>query len=184
MTCGVPYLNAAELLLSAKAWQPVYHRTDTHWNAHGALIIYRAVMARLKAENPALAYETYENVMWQEQMHTGDLMRMWLPVGAEEESVTVPEITRAYRTKGPMRSVSDVVIQTESGQNTLRMCFIRDSFGDALFPYFANNIGSLTFTRLAPADALAAYAGDADIVVLEIAERNLSTLLSLHSAEN
>lgn len=173
---GVPYLDARMPLRLAKAEQPVYHRTDSHWNAYGALSVYRAVMAHLQGLYPSLSYEAYADAPWREQVQTGDLMRMWMPAGAETETITMPEIDRTYHVRGTMRSVSDMIIRTESDRNTLRMCFIRDSFGDALFPYFANNTGSLAFTRLALPDALASYAAGADVVVLEIAERNLGTL--------
>ncbi len=173
---GVGLLDARGLLLTSKEQGPLYHRTDTHWNALGALLVYRGLMEKIAGGEQAEAvYEAYETLRWQDDVaYAGDLSR--LRAGGRAESIRVPELAKAYRVLGSMRSLSDMTIRTKSAANDLRVLVLRDSFGNALFPYLANNVGQLTFSRDLRANAEEWAKQGFTHVVIEIAERNLPEL--------
>ncbi|MBR1586284.1 MAG: hypothetical protein IJ662_12135 [Clostridia bacterium] len=167
---GVRYIDAKAIL--AKADQPVYHRTDTHWNDEGAALVYRALMAAL----PDAAWQDYSDAAQEEISLLGDLTELIYPENGPREQATQRVIPRTYRVKGTMRTTMDLRIETACDQNDLRVIMLRDSFANALFPYLANNIGSLRMIRAAQwQDAY--WQQGTDAVILEIAERNLSSLL-------
>jgi len=187
---SVNVLDAQALLLANKGQGFLYHKTDTHWNALGALIVYRELMGRIAHgsmnENSrhaynGSAYEKYEDIIWREDAaFSGDLARLSLSVmygGKHTETSLVPELERGYRVQGVMRSLSDMTIRTESDANDLRVLMLRDSFGDALFPYLANNVGQLTYARDMRVDVEDIARQGYMHVVIEVAERSLTGLL-------
>lgn len=174
---GVDALDLRAPLLEAKASAPQYYRTDTHWNAAGALTAYRALMAHL-AQGTGSAYDAYGDVTWETSPLLGDLSAMMLPLATQSEREERPVLPRAYAVDGIMRSTSDMLIRTHSEANDLRVLMLRDSFGDNLFSYLANNVGLLVYTRQLSLD-MAMIEGDAiGHVVLEVVERNLPALLN------
>jgi hypothetical protein len=81
---GVPAVDLRPPLLAANAIQPVYRRTDTHWNKLGALVAYNAVVEALRRPDwkidPARVFRGFEPVAG------GDLARM-LSVSADVADV-------------------------------------------------------------------------------------------------
>ena len=112
----------------------------------------------------------------------GDLAALYLPLATVTETDAGPAVEKRYVADGVMRSLSDMMIGTRSGANDLRVLVLRDSFGEALFPYLANNVGRLLFTRALSMEeaAITKFIREEGIehVVLEIAERNLASLLA------
>lgn len=173
----VATVDTAALLLKNKREALVYHPTDTHWNARGAYLVYRALMASL-ADNGAIFYALYDDVPWADVPFTGDLPRLYRPIPGDAAFDTAPSLSRQYRTDGVMRSLSDMLISTRSDANALSLLVFRDSFGEALFPYLANNVGRLIYTRAFPPEQSIVAMEPIDQAVLLIAQRNLSSLLS------
>lgn len=172
---GVDVCDAYAVLTEAAAdGAQLYHRTDTHWNAQGALLVYRALMAQV-----ADSYAAFDDVMWMASPMLGDLTALYRPMATESETVLTPDIARTYAVRGTMRSVSDMRIETVGEDpDAPHMLVLRDSFGDALFPYLANATASVQYVRATPYDLMPALEGDIDHVVLEIAERSLPSLLT------
>lgn len=168
-TRGVAYIDAAALLREGDA--PLYYRTDTHWNSRGALLVYRALMARIAPDG-----EVYADIAWTEGTIAGDLVALYRPLGGEAERTDLPDIARAYRAVGTIRSLDDMTIRTHGDEGGPRLLVYRDSFGEQLFPYLANATEHLVYARALPQDAALAVAEGVRHVVLEIAERNLGTL--------
>ena len=165
---GVAYVDVRPLLEGDAA---PYLRTDTHWNGKTARKVYAALMEKL----PQAAWETYADAPWTNTEQTGDLTALIDPGYGEKETSLIQELPRTYQTRGMMRSVMDLRIETACDRNALRVILLRDSFANALFPYLANNIGSLRMIRAARWEE--AYWGNgADAVILEIAQRSLKTL--------
>ena len=184
---GVDVLDAAALLRARKPEGQLYFKTDTHWNARGALVVYRALMERLAQGEPGIAHESFEaydayEVPLEDIVTVqGDLAALYLPLSKATETDARPAMERRYAVDGVMRSLSDMMIRTRSDANGLRVLVLRDSFGEALFPYMANNLGRLLFSRVLSVDeaAIQGLIQGEEIrhVVLQIAERNLPTLL-------
>ena len=166
---GVDVVDALSLLLAGKEEGRLYFANDTHWNARGAELIYRALMEALGWPVP------YERIGYIEGK-AGDLIVMAQPGTPPVEPDASPDIQRAYRTARPMRTLNDMRIETSTDADTLSLLVVRDSFGEGLFPYLANSVGRMVYSRVY--EDLRGQAGqaEADVVVLEIVERNIGTL--------
>ena len=149
-----------------------YLRTDTHWSDESARLVYQALMEKL----PAASWQDYADAEREETWIQGDLSALIYPGNIPREQTYRRVIPRSYRVEGLMRSAMDQRIHTQSDANELRVIMLRDSFANALFPYLANNIGDLYLIRAAIWQE-AFWQPGTDAVILEIAERNLETLL-------
>jgi hypothetical protein len=166
---GVAAPDLAALLRGEKARGPLYWKTDTHWNAVGALLVYRAVMAQLDAAE----HSEYEAASGTEEI-VGDLTALYLPGIPRVEQGPAVDVPRIYTTRGLAQPKTALRLETRSARNALSLYFIRDSFGTALFPYFANNAGRLVFTSALPEGT--DWADGVDEVIWEIAQRRLPGL--------
>ena len=166
---GVAYLNAQALLLAGKAEGQLYYADDTHWNARGAGLAYQALMDMLALPVP------YGDVALGEGQ-AGDLIVMAQPGTWPIEPDAVPDIQRTYRTARPMRSLDDMRIETSTSADTPSLLVVRDSFGEGLFPYLANSIGRMVYSRVYGDVLGQARQAEAEVVILEIVERNIPIL--------
>lgn len=166
---GVAYIDALGVLLAGKAEGQLYYASDTHWNARGAGMVYRALMDALALPVP------YGEVSFTEGQ-AGDLIVMAQPGASPMEPDAAPEIQRRYQTARPMRSLNDMRIETATGAETPSLLVVRDSFGEGLFPYLANSIGRMVYSRVYEDVLGQARQADADVVVVEIVERNIGIL--------
>lgn len=166
---GVGYVDARSMLLAGKAEGQLYFAGDTHWNARGAELVYRALMDALALPSP------YQEVRYTDGV-AGDLTVMVQPGASPVEPDAQPDITRAYRTARPMRSLDDMRIETTTDADTPALLVVRDSFGEGLFPYLANHISRMVYSRVYEDIAGQARQAGADIVVLEVVERNIAAL--------
>lgn len=164
---GLTVLDAQSLLTARKAEGLLYFAGDSHWNARGAGIVYRALMD-LTGTGDAPDYADVPLVPGT----AGDLLLLCQPGTPPTEDDAEPDIPRVYRTTRPMRTVDDARIQTSSPSTELSMLVIRDSFGRALFPYLANACGRLTFSRSDKDVAGQAASARAEWVVVEVVQRN------------
>lgn len=149
----------------------LYMKTDTHWNTEGARMAYDAALDALDID-----HDDYRNaaVTWDESF-VGDLEAMLYLVGRTPEPVEVYEAAQQFSYTNDAASVEDADItttsQVEGAQGSLVM--YRDSFGNALLPFFATQFGQATFTKLVPYNAAVIDQQQADVVIVERAERHL-----------
>lgn len=163
-----PDLKAA--LTLAKAEGLVYHKLDTHWNDRGAHAAYQAIAKEAMQQNESLQLPLYEDLVFSEQTFIGDLASTMMGLSGKE---TAP----AHGLKAFYADSNDYYapkLTTEYTESAHIMVY-RDSFGTALVPYVAQASQRAFFTRALPYDFNAAQG--ADVVILEIAERNIETML-------
>ena len=175
---GVRYLDLFELFLSQE--EVLYFREDSHWNSKGALLVYREAMQRLGKE-----HESYERAeVTRVKDHSGDLSAMLFPSLQSAEwdyhygGIQKYEYLVTARSRSETVSVQDYHIEAvcESARGTLLM--YRDSFGDSLIPFFANEYGYSVFSKTIPyqlASDLEAYRPEH--VVIERVERSVRDLI-------
>lgn len=149
-----------------------YLLTDTHWSDDFAHQVYKAMMEAL----PRASWQDYGETPLEEAQRMGDLTELIYPEGGQKETVRQRTVERRYRTKGVMRTTMDLRIETSCETNELQVIMLRDSFANALFPYLANNIGSLLLIRSDHWED-SYWREGTNAVVLEIVERNLPLLL-------
>ena len=172
---GISVLDAKSLLSAGKDVGQLYFSLDTHWNARGARMI-ALELARMTGNEDFLKAinnipDEYENG------RAGDLLLLCQPGGDPDEPDAAPAFSPIYQAVRPYRTLNDMTIQTTSDASGISLFVLRDSFGERLFPYLAGCAGSMTFSRVLDGAKTKAQSAGAEIVVLEIAERNLRLLL-------
>ena len=166
---GVSCVDLCALL----SGQPeLYYRTDSHWTAEGAALAADALLTALNRESSFAAGPFSES-----GMHIGDLYQMLYPVGKGREAELEYSPGFTYETASDPRGGNAITIRTSARDRTGSLYCRRDSFGIALYPYLAEAFGTAEFSRSADYSPEAFSGLDADAVILEIVERNLSLLL-------
>lgn len=156
----------------------LYLKLDSHWNDRGAMIAYRAITDEIRSRRPDLVLNDYREVpVEKREIINGDLSVMLYPAVERTDNQYFYTLPETYASVRPIRSMEDMLIQTycESGQGHLLM--FRDSFANALIPFFSDAFSSVTYSRAVPYD-YRLMAEQTDAVILEIVERNLANLIA------
>lgn len=172
------YIDLRSLLTTAAdGSEPLYHRTDSHWNNRGALIAFLEILNQaspLLGLNLATPYQSAgvsETASWE-----GDLAAMLFPSGPALDIQQHFQVEQSYRYTRPLKSLEDLQIMTRSdGERSLLM--FRDSFANALIPMISETFADAAYSRGVPYDYTLLDKMEADLVILEIVERNLATWL-------
>ena len=166
---GIPYVDLQTVLQDGAV---LYYKTDSHWTARGAALAADALLQALGRES-----RYAEGPFREEGMHVGDLYQMLYPVGKGRETELVYAPGLKYETESDPRGGNALTIRTASPDGQGSLYCLRDSFGIALYPYLADAFSEAVFSRSADYSPEAFADRQADTVILEIVERNLSSLL-------
>ena len=170
---GVPYLDLRPVLTAAKSQQLIYHKRDTHWNTEGARIALGAIADTMSFTLPDFSEYGPVNVV---EGFRGDLDTLLFPARVMYDDNTEYELSELFVYTSAYATAMDMQITTR-GSGDGKLLMFRDSFANALIPLMASSFAETRFERAQPyrADLLAEY--DADYVIVEIAERNIRTLI-------
>lgn len=153
----------------------LYHKRDSHWTAEGAAMAADAILDELGIAHRVFAQEKGTV----KKDFQGDLDRMLYPAAVEPEEEIVYDPPPSFEYTGEVESNFDYFIQTVSAGQGISLLMYRDSFGNALLPFLAENFGECCFSRATPYDVLFdVNAHAATAVVEENAERNLPDVAS------
>lgn len=168
---GVPYVDLRKAL--AKEEKELYHKLDTHWNNEGAAIACDSLLTSLGKEHYDYQEEPYQIV----RNFPGDLQAMLMPKAKSLDENVAYHHEAMFSYVGEVESTADMGIETQCSQKEGSLLVFRDSFGNALLPFLADEYGLAYFTKEVPynLDFLEEYG--ADDVILEIAQRNIPTLM-------
>lgn len=148
----------------------LYLKTDSHWTNRGAALAHDFLMETLGLPHTAFAEAEYTTA----ETHRGDLYEMLYPKGTAREAQQAYETTFSYVSEP--RTAEDILIQTTSPYAPNgRLLLCRDSFGNALHSFLAEDFREATITRQMPYPLEQVQAGDT--VIVEIVERNSANLL-------
>ena len=167
---GVHYTDLYALLDGEE--DILYFRTDSHWNSRGAALAADALLA-----DAGKAGGYYEAGFSGTQAHEGDLYEMLYPRGALTEPDPVCSRALSYTCDTNPNGGNAITIRTHKDGETLRLFCWRDSFGISLYPYLADSFSSAVFSRSSIYDTTKEDVQNADVVILEIVERELASLL-------
>lgn len=153
--------------------QILYHATDSHWTNRGAALAHDTLVSGLGLENRAPWFSQPGQTA---RTHRGDLYEMLYPTGeALEEDVAFDQpFTFTY--VRPIRGPEDQRIQTQCPGQPGNLLMFRDSFGNTLYPFLAEEYGQALFSRAMPYQMSLLDETGADTVVIELVERNLDYL--------
>ena len=167
---GVEHVNALEILLEGKKTCSVYYEHDSHWNNYGAMLVYNAIAEKFGLEK----YEA--SVYTAEKDRTGDLHNFVYPSSDHlEERIIYPKF-HEYSSKRPINFDRDKLVETVSEVNGLTAAFYHDSFGRSLQPILSQSLGKLSMNSYFPYNWDFVEETDADLVIVELVERNLDLL--------
>lgn len=150
----------------------LYRKTDSHWTNEGAGLASDAILKAV-GKDATEYYGTETEVV---TAQTGDLYEMIYPSGEDKDIDVVYQHDFSFEYTKPIRSVEDNFIRTACEGKSGSLYTFRDSFGNTLYPYLADNFANATFTRLIPYNLTLPVAEGADTVLIEIVERNLRWL--------
>ena len=153
-------------VLSAQS-EPVYYKTDSHWDGFGSALAHDALLQTLGRE-AALSEETFADAP-----HRGDLTDMLYPASADTEMGPALARERSFAYKGSVRGPDDMTIRTTSETGTGSLLMFRDSFGNMLHADLAESFAAACFSRAMPYDLSLLEKEQADTLIVEIVERNL-----------
>ncbi len=175
---GIHTVPLTSALLQAKGTGQVYHGWDTHWNNLGAVVGYTEMMkklAELKTGDTSVDFFRMEYT--EENSHSGDLYTMLYPASGKKDLQMVYDYEKTYTSERPIVNLEALEIVTQNEGADTRALIFRDSFFNALIPFFSESFAYVQYNRSVPYDFALAEGIDADIVILEIVERNIPKLL-------
>jgi hypothetical protein len=166
---------------AAKSHERVYHLTDSHWNARGALVAYQAIIAAVRAQNPAVppAWKRSDFEVVAHETGGLDLARMMgLDHALREVNLTLMPKRRRLATVvdppgAPLTAELGRIVTEIPGSHLPRAVVFRDSFTTALAPFLAEHFSRAVF--LWQKDFVPEQVNEegADVVIYEIAGRHL-----------
>ncbi len=156
----------------------LYYRTDSHWTAEGAAVAADALLGALGRESGFA-----EGPFAEDGLHVGDLYQMLYPVGKGREAELLYAPGHVHETASDPRGGNAITIRTNSPAGTGTLYCRRDSFGIALYPYLADAFHHAEFSRSSDWSVESFSALDADVVLLEIVERSIPSLLPENGPE-
>ena len=168
---GVSYIDLKSAFL--KEEEVLYLKRDSHWNNKGAVLAYNTILDALGKE-----HESYLNIPYEENTdYLGDLNTMLYPLGAKPELnyTWLKEETWQYTSEE--KDVEGDWISAANPQGTGSVLMYRDSFGNTLFPLFADEFENTYYTKLVPYSLADIVQYKPDYVVVERVERRISSII-------
>ena len=150
----------------------LYFKKDSHWNTKGAVLVYNALMDAM-----GLEHETYENVSYTEgNTRIGDLEEMLYPAAIKKEYDISYDENFTYTNIGDFVDNMDSWIETVNPEKSTKILMYRDSFGENLIPFIAQEIGNGYFSRRIPYNLPQVAQYQPDYVIIERVERKIEAL--------
>lgn len=169
-------LNYCDLFsLFEEADSTLYFERDSHWNNEGALLAYSHLM-----QSTGKSYDDYATAQISRRKDfVGDLSKMLYPAAGEAEYNAYYGAEDRYTYVTDTASVEDGYIQTTCDSATGTLYMYRDSFGNALLPFFASAYENATFNKGFTVDIGAELdASHPDLFIMELVERNLDWIIT------
>lgn len=154
--------------------ETLYFACDSHWNNKGALAAYNYI-----ADTLGKTHDNFESVqVVRKKDFKGDLLKMIFPSSDDTEYNYYYGAEEKYTYDTDTKSVEESLIRAHSDSATGSLYMYRDSFGNALLPFFAGAYGNSAFTKSFPMildNDFENYAPDT--FIMELAERNIDWLI-------
>lgn len=185
---SVHVIDPRAALRAAKPDDRLYHRTDSHWNDAGAVIVARQILAALDRLTPRLGFDLQalapERFTRRERVTPAmDLARMLRLTGWLHEAriELIPTAGRHARVVEPAEGDPEfgeprVVTERDDGRGPRALVY-RDSFGSGLIPFLAESCARAVFLWEYDVDPAMVAAEHPDVVVHEWTSRRLHNRL-------
>lgn len=153
--------------------EKLYHKLDTHWNNLGASVACDSLLGRLGKK-----HTDYQSIPYTVQKSfAGDLQGMLFPKSSQLDDNIIFENEYTYQYVNEVESTEQIEIETVNPARKESLVMFRDSFGNALLPFMAEEYGTGYFTKEIPYDVSLFLDYKADDVVIELAQRQIPSLI-------
>ena len=166
---GVDYIDLFEAFRNAE--ETLYYHGDSHWNERGAALAHDTLLKGMDQKGRIFFTEEWQTA----GEHRGDLYEMLYPTGRKTEPELAPADGFTFSYLRPIRSAEDQRIETASETGTGNLLMFRDSFGNSLYRYLAEDFATAMFSR-ATSYRLDLVGEPGTCVLIELVERNLRYL--------
>ena len=164
---GIEYVDLTETFQNED--EVLYFKRDSHWNNKGALLAYNTVMDAMGRE-----HETYANVPTvTEKDHIGDIDEILYPLAAEPEENIYYSKDWGFDYANDVTDNMDEWIETVNPDKDGTLLMYRDSFGESILPFFADEYNKAYFSRLVPYNMENLIQYQPDTVIVERVERQI-----------
>ncbi|SNU07875.1 SGNH hydrolase-like domain-containing protein, acetyltransferase AlgX [Lachnospiraceae bacterium] len=150
----------------------MYHKLDTHWNDEGAAFACRTIENAV-GRNAKDYTEVPYNV---EKVFHGDVYGMLYPKGRVLDDNVVYSEGHSFSYVTNTKDTEDFNIQTSCEGKDGSLVMFRDSYGNALIPFMADEYKDAYFTKIMPFDLDLISEYNADVVMLELTQRHITYL--------
>jgi hypothetical protein len=182
----VEVLDLSQALIEAKKIRIDYLKTDTHWNAYGAFVAYRAMLQALSRQMPALQPLPLDAYDWKYVPHpAGDLARM---LGSPESyAETEAVVAVALRPLPSPELLYDPIRLPHHGPEEKRPRYtlnektsgkaivFRDSFANTWFSFLGQHFREVVYIWHYDWDRSLIEREKPDVVIDEMLERFFNT---------
>ena len=166
---GIHYVDLFSVFESQD--ETLYLERDSHWNNKGAALAYNTIISET-----GLVHETYENIgITLKKDKIGDLTEMLYPLKSEAEDQYYYKKDWSYDYVNDVTDNMDNWIETSSSENGHSLFMFRDSFGESLLPFFAEEFEHAYFSRLVPYNLTNVAYYQPEYVVIERVERRIAS---------
>lgn len=154
-----------------------YHKRDSHWNGLGAMEVYRTLQKNIASRNSKHLYNNYTDSACKTVLYSGDLAQMLFPAYLNHESDFQYDYNKNYTSATAGTNPMSNNIETHGGKQNYSICCYRDSFFNSLLDLFSTDANRARYTRQMPYDLISITENDYDVVIVEIAERNMENIV-------
>jgi len=170
-------IDLRDTLVANKNNQLLYYKTNTHWNDIGAFIGYQKTINAIDPNIPKVNISNY-NIDYDSQI-LGDITNM---INLKNNEREVKLIKKTSSKVKPIKSTYQFKRFMNYSKNRV-MVMYRDSFSDAWIPFFNESFRETIYLRGYHINYGFIDHKKPDIVIFEIVERNLSSIL-LHNKKS
>ena len=162
-------------MLEEKKKRDLYYKTDMHWNAFGAFLGYKGMIALIKKNHPTLKYYNFDDFKVNEKKYydadlsnqltlENDLPRKCFEFELKEgKNYSIQEIYGQYPAI-TYRSKSD------DSDNELKLLMFRDSYGQELRQFFSSSFSEVVYIWDQDVNTSIITKEKPDIIIQEISE--------------
>ncbi len=175
------FVDVREALSRAKRTQPLYYKTDTHWNGYGAFIAYGELMERIGSDFPTVKKHTLDHFTVNIQEYKNGYEAFVLSQSdyfADEQITLAPKFAPRARDLSPpsAHGSGDTIIREVDDPHLLKAVVFHDSFSQHLIPYLSEDFRRIVFVWKFDFNAELIESEKPDIVILECVERYIHML--------
>lgn len=172
---GINYVDAKSVFNADN--EILYHKGDSHWNNKGAAMMQDAILDAAGVEHTdftTLEYTTYDTFQ-------GDIDKILYPLNRHTETEYDYSKYFNYEYLTPVNDShiveQNIVETTNNNPNSGNLLCFRDSFGNSLLPFMANEFYYSYFSKNIPYRIDYMYEKSMNVCVVELVERNLIQLV-------